>query len=286
MSWEPKASQNARAIRLFVDSIGEIGDALRLPSDPVVGHMGSAARRVSIQLRKLLFDGSPLFHAVLVRPRLHPLVDRGTLAGDVYENAFQVSIAPASSKGVRLGAVSTHTWKVAVHPLHGLQFDQSEKTWMLRPMFNTGAAPVTMDRWLRQRLFSVDGREYSLSDTLKYLANKEAAHVDTERTSLSKDMERIHFGNTCYYHIVTLLTGAYILDQFHLSTGSGEATWRSFLDRRGVPINDSGTFKGADLAGAQIDPLGLPYVFEGSGIPLPSEDWTPVHLEDSAVVRP
>ena len=78
-------------------------------------------------------------------------------------------------------AVATHTWKITVHPLHGLRFDRHRKKWEFYQMFDTNAVPIRLNQWLRQRLFCVDGRQYSLWDTLKFLVNKEAAHVDTKK---------------------------------------------------------------------------------------------------------
>ena len=285
-NWHPKASLNARAIRLFIESVNDIGDALRFPSNATLVHMESAARRVSIELRKLLFDGGPLFHAVLHRPRLHPLFDKSTLMGEVYENERQISIAPGTSQAPDLESVSTHRWKIAVHPLHGLGFDRTRNIWSLHSMFDSSAASVRLDQWLRQRLFCVESREYSLAATLKYLANKEAAHVDTENTILSQDMESVHFGNTCYYHFVAILTSAYLLAQFKHSVQANKTEWQYLLDRRGYTITDRGTFLDAELSGLEIEPIGLPHAFHETGISIPHPGWTPVHIEESTVVWP
>ena len=246
MNWHPKASLNARAIRLFIESVNDIGDALRFPSDASLVHVESAARRVSIELRKLLFDGGPLFHAVLHGPRLHPLFDKSTITGHVYENERQMSFASGTSQGPDLESVSTRRWKITVHPLHGLRFDRTQNIWSLHSMFDASAVPVRLDRWLRQRLFCVDGAEYSLSAMLSYLANKEAAHVDTEHTILSQDMERVHFGNTCYYHFAAILTGAYLLAQLKNSVQANKTEWQYLLDRRGYTVTEPGTLLGAE----------------------------------------
>ena len=194
MTWHPKSTQNARALRFFMESMDIINEALCFQSNPVVGHMGRVARRVSIELRKLLFDSRPLLHTVLQRPRLHPLNDGGSLTGDTYENERMLSIAPGTSDGLFLGVAATHRWHIEVHPLHGLRFDSTGKKWIIYPIFDTSAAPIPLGRWLRQRLFCVDSREYSLFDALRFLANKEAVHVDIDNDILLEDMERVHFG--------------------------------------------------------------------------------------------
>ena len=284
MNWHPKESLNARAIRLFIESVNDIGDALRFPSDASLVQMESAARRVSVELRKLLFDGGPLFHAVLHGPRLHPLFDMSILTGHIYENERQMSFAPGTSQGPDLESVSTHRWQITVYPLHGLSFDRNQNIWSIHSMFDSSAVPVRLDRWLRQRLFSVNGREYSLSAALKYLANKEAAHVDVEHTILSQDMERVHFGTTCYYHFVAILTGAYIHAQFKNSVQADKAGWQHLLDRRGYTVTEPGTFLDAEIVGQEIESMGLPYALHETGIPIPHPGWTPVHIEESTLV--
>ena len=288
MTWQPKASQNARAIRLFIESMDNINEALCFPPNPVVGHTGKVARRVSIELRKLLFDGRPLLHTVLQGLRLHPLKGRETLTGDIYKNGRQLAIGPATSEGALLGPVATRRWNITVHPLHGLKFDSTEKKWIFHPMFDTNAAPITRDRWLHQRLFCVDGRGYTLLNTLSFLANKEAAHIDTDNTILLKDMERVHFDNTTYYHIVALLTAAYLSDQYQSSKQANEIEWQPFLDNRSYPVTEPGTFIGGEFQGTEIDPMGLPKVFHETGIPIPIPGavWTPVQVEESTVVHP
>ena len=288
MTWQPKASQSARAFRLFLESMDVIEESLCFPPNPNVEHMGRVARRVSVELRKLLFDRKPLLQAVLNQPRLHPLKDRKSLTGDTYQNERTVSIALGTSVGPSLGDVASHKWHIKVHPLHGLRFDNPEKKWEFNPMFDDGAAPITVDRWLRQRLFCVDNREYSLFDTLKFIANKEAAHVDTDNDILSEDMERVHFGHTTYYHIVAILTAAYLSDQHGAGQQANRSEWERFFSYRPYRAPRPDALRGGTLLGAEIDPMGLPNVFRESGIPIPvpGESWNPVQMEESAVVYP
>ena len=141
MTWQPKASQNGRAFRLFLESMDVINDALCFPSNPNVEHMGRVARRVSVELRKLLLDGRPLIHAVLHKPRLHPLHEARSLKGDIYENERVLSFALGTSSGQLMGPAATHTWHIKVQPLHGLRFDDLGKKWEFYPMFDDGCDP-------------------------------------------------------------------------------------------------------------------------------------------------
>ena len=288
MTWQPKATQNARSFRLFMESMDVINEALCFPPEPQVGHIGRVARTVSIELRKLLFDSSPLLHMVLQGPRLHPLKARDTLTGDVYENSFQLSIAPATREKVLLGPPATREWNITVHPLHGLKFQKAEKGWILRPMFDTDAMPMALGQWLRQRLFCVENRAYSLLDALKFLANREAAHVDIENTILFKDMERVHFSNTTYYHMVAILAGAYLLGEYRASQQVNGSEWQQFSGYKSYEVSEPASFLGAEFGDAEIDPTGLPYTFHETGIhiPNPGETWKPVQVKESVVVCP
>ena len=287
MTWKPKATQNARSFRLFMESMNVMNEALYFPPQPQVGHIGRVARTVSIELRKLLFDGSPLIHRVIQRPRLHPLKARGTLTGDVYENSFQLSIAPATSEKVLLGPPATREWSIAVHPLHGLKFQKAKKKWILRPMFDPDAEPVALGKWLRQRLFCVENREYSLLDTMRFLATKEAVHVDIENTTIFRDMERVHFSNTTYYHMVAVLAAAYLLGEYRASQQMNNRAWHKFSGYKSYQASQPASFFGAEFDGADIDPLGLPDMFHETGIhiPNPGETWEAVQVKESAVVR-
>ena len=288
MAWRPKATQNARSFRLFMELMDVINEALCFPPEPQVGHIGRVARTVSIELRKLLFDGSPLLHRVLQGPRLHPLKARDTLTGDIYENSRQLSIASANSEKVLLGPPATREWSITVHPLHGLQFHKAGRRWILRPMFDTDAEPMALGQWLRQRLFCVENREYSLLDTLRFLANREAAHVDTKDDIIFKDMERVHFSNTTYYHMVAILAAAYLLSEYRTSQQVHNREWQSFSGYKSDEASEPASFLGGEFRDAEIDPMGLPHVFRETGIPIPNPDeiWKPVQVKESVVVCP
>ena len=67
---------------------------------------------------------------------------------------------------------------------------------IVEPLFDAQTPLMTLGTWLNQALFQVDERVYSLGDTLKFFANKEAVHVDIDKDEQARDMERVHFGHT------------------------------------------------------------------------------------------
>lgn len=286
--WRPKSQQNAKALRSFSDAMNDIRDVLEYRPDAALSmdHIRHTSRKASVELRKLLLDGAPLVHRILEGPRFHPLRDKASLVGDIYENSFALRVAPAAEDGPPLAPFAEHTRSITVHPLHGLRFDSPEKRWVFESLFDTLAQPLTA--WLNQRLFQVDQRVYSLHDTLKYVANKEAAHVDLDKDDESRDMERLHFGHTTYAQLVTVLVASYVLKQYRASRTENAELWGQFHRMSGdaVPeykIIDEGEFPEADTSS-----LGFPGEFHDTGIPLPKPGrvWNPVQIQDHATVRP
>ena len=128
-----------------------------------------------------------------------------------------MQLAPGNKEGSLLGHVARRMWSITIHTLHGLKFDNKEKKWIIVPLFDTQAQPIALETWLRQRLFCVDRRNYTIQDTLKFISNKEAAHTDIKKDVQAKDMEKIHFGHTTYPHLVTILIASYMLEQYRTS---------------------------------------------------------------------
>ena len=286
-AWQPKAQQNARALRLFRDGMADIHQSLRLLRGGHVGSIGTIGRRVSVELRKLLFDATPLVHRVLHRPRFDALLDKAALTGDVYENETGVQVAPGPFKPPPETWVASHTWRIVVHPLHGLRFDRAGAKWVFDGLFDRGAAPMAPGPWLRQRLFGVEEREYTLLDTLKFVANREAVHADVEKDEAARDMERVHFGHTTYPHLVSVMVASYALERFRESYRERPEAWERFVGFARSDVADYEVVGGGAFQGAEIDPMGFGGEFHETGIPMPEpgRKWEPVRIEEAATVR-
>ena len=59
-AWNPKPQQNAKALRLFCEGMDDMHGALAMLSQGSVGEIRTVGRKVSVELRKLLFDDTPL----------------------------------------------------------------------------------------------------------------------------------------------------------------------------------------------------------------------------------
>ena len=249
--------------------------------------MHTVGRKASVELRKLLFDDRPLVHHVLHRPRFHPLSNTGSLAGDIYENAFSIQLAPATADGSLLGPVARHSWRVVVHPLHGLKFNKTEKKWVFAAPFDTRAQRMALGPWLKQRLFRVNEREYSLLDTLKFVAVKEGAHVDLRKNVAAGDMERVHFpGYMTYPHIVTTMVASYLLEQYRASYRTDKGKWDTFRHFSDRGVADYKVVRGGEFV-ADVVPLGLEGEFHETGIqiPEPGRLWKPEQIAETTIVR-
>lgn len=288
--WRPKPQQNAKALRSFKDAMSDIRDILEFRPDAAlsVDFIRTASRKVSVGLRKLILDAAPLLHRVLERPRFLPLRGRASLTGDIYENFRTLRVAPWTEDGRQRAHFAEHTWGITVHPLHGLQFESSAKRWGSGPLFDVNLQPLPLDTWLNQRLFQVDQREYSLRHTLKYVADKEAVHVDLRRDELSRDMESVHFGHTTYAQLIAVLVASHLLERYRTSRTESTELWGQFHGIDGEAAPDFEIVGGWEFDAADIDPLGFPREFHETGIqiPTPGKVWRPVRLKDHATVRP
>lgn len=288
--WRPKSQQNAKALRSFRDAMEDLRDVLefRPGTSWSTDYIRYAGRRLSVELRKLLLDGAPLVHRVLQKPRFQPLRDRGSLTGDIYENSSTIRPAPGAEDGSRLEHLAEHTWGITVHPLHGLRFDSPTGLWLCESLFDAQAEPLTLGPWVNQRLFQVDQRLYTLGDAIKFIANKEAVHVDLGRDEHTRDMERVHFGHTTYPHLVTLLVASYVLERYRASRTENAEQWRQFLDMRREAVSEYKIISGGEFEAADIDPLGFPEELHETGIqiPQPGRVWNPVQIREHATVCP
>ena len=288
--WRPKPQQNAKALRSFNDAMDDIRTVLefRLGHALSVEYIRNAGRKVTVELRKLLLDGAPLVHRVLERPRFHPLRDRNDLTGDIYENSSTIRVAPGTEEGPQSKIFAEHKWSVAIHPLHGLRFSSPAKRWVFGPLFDPKAQPLALGAWLNQRLFQVDQRVYSLGDTLKYVANKEAVHVDLLKNEQSRDMEHVHFGHTTYPQLIAVLAASYLLERYRTSRTENTELWGQFVGMSGKAAPEYKIICGGEFQASEIYSPGFPDEFHDTGIqvPTPGRVWKPVKIWEHAIVRP
>ena len=209
------------------------------------------------------------------------------MTGDVYENSFTIRVAPGTGNGPHLEHLAEHTWSIEVHPLHGLRFDLQTGLWTCELLFEAQAKPLALGPWVNQRLFQVDQRVYTLGDAIKFVANKEAVHVDLGRDEQTKDMERVHFGHTTYPHLVALLVASYLLERYRASRTENGEQWGQFPSMRGEVVPEYKIISGGEFQ-ADIGLPGFGGEFHETGIQLPEPGrvWNPVEIREHATVYP
>ena len=184
--------------------------------------------------------------------------------------------------------VAAHTWSITVHPLHGLRLDSQSKKWIAELLFDEEAQPLTLGTWLNQRLFQVDQRVYSLGDTLKFVANKEAVHVDINRDEQSKDMDRVHFVHTTYPQLVAMLVASCMLERYRASRRENAELWGQFSSMSEEAVLEYEIIRGGEFPAVDIDLPGFPGEFHDTGIQLPESGrvQNPVQIREHTTVCP
>ena len=199
-----------------------------------------------------------------------------------------LGIRPGNKDGTKMGPAASRSWEIEVHPLHGLRYDESTREWALvQPLFNETARGLSLGSWRNQSLFRVNERRYRLLDALRFVANAEGTHVDTEKDITMQDMERVHFGHLIYPHIVAILVASYVCTQYAASRRTNNKEWQAFgrsLDGRPTDHHAVG---GGSLVKADIEPMGLPGEFHDTGIkmPEPGKVWRAVQVAEKFIVR-
>lgn len=121
---------------------------------------------------------------------------------------------------------------------------------------------------------------------MKFIANREAVHVDITNDISLEDMERVHFGYTTYYHIIAIQTASYLSSEYLAGQRANKVAWERFAGYR-ARDDKPPIMRGADMTGLEIEPLGVPYSARETGIsvPIPGKPWKPVRVEESSIVR-
>ena len=122
----------------------------------------------------------------------------------------------------------------------------------------------------------MNGREYSLMTTLKFVSNKEGAHVDIEKDTEVKDMERVHFGHVTYPHLVAMLVASYLLHQYRTAFREDQDRWSWFIGTDGHSPEEYKVIRNADFGG-EIYPVGFEGELHETRIPIPTPGPVPGH---------
>ena len=145
---------------------------------------------------------------------------------------------------------------------------------------------LRLGQWLRQRLFSVNERAYTLLDTLKHVANREAVHADVNRDVEARDMTRVHFGYTTYPHLIAIMVASYLLEQYGDSRRTRSEIWPTIRGVKESNFEGFGVIFGGELSGG-INPMGFAGEYHETGISRPSSEtgWKKGVSKDAVAIR-
>ena len=134
---------------------------------------------ISVQLHKILSDGSPLIRAVK-NPQLPKLSPTGSLVGDVYENIFRLSPSPRpKGQGQKHGTGLDIYVVTQIHPLWGFRYHSQSKTYFIPSPWDEQYIPV--NKWLKQSLVTVNYNVYTIKDVIQHLRHWRGAHYDAKK---------------------------------------------------------------------------------------------------------
>lgn len=189
-----------------------------------------ACQTISVQIRKLLLDKSPLVPRCYGKKflKFHPIIDVplasepfhessiGCLGGGYLE--FQLVNQDGNTKPgsipERVAFAPSSTF-VQVYPLPGVSHDANKNRVIVSNPFDLNALPsMNIDQWLSQKMVSICGHDMTLRDILKTTANEEGAHArnfGTDRESTIYISRQFMFGGFSYFHWMVLLTANYLI---------------------------------------------------------------------------
>ena len=192
----------------------------------------SAARRISVPLRKLFLDGNGhLFKNCFAEPNLHPL--KPPSPNDRPVTFVQKFNRPTMELGFADGKRTTvqipeYEQRTTVHPLYGVRHE-SGQTFIFDMPFNTDARPQKFKAWMNTKVLQIDDLTFTARDLLREIANNEGAHFgeskklampdassltfDNVKNQRYKAVNTVKFGGLSYAQNFVICTGLYIADR-------------------------------------------------------------------------
>lgn len=181
---------------------------------------------VSVNLRKLLFDNRsiPLIKTCIEKPRMHPLRNSATLTGATEVRTYKSNpdivmdiCDPERKQFVCRAYESPGNYHVIIRPMHGMELNKESGKFECRIPFDENATPITIGKWLNQRLLRIeiefysDGKQsFSIETVLRELTNTLGAHASERYGKALSLSQQVKFGELTYMHIFALTTAMYL----------------------------------------------------------------------------
>ena len=231
--WKFRENVNREHVFDFLLCIVDIIDAVNDLKDADKDNAGlkaiSAARRISVPLRKLLLDGSGrLLKSCLADPNIHPLKRPSLNERPI--TFVQKFKRPPMVLGFEDGRQTTieipeYEQRTTIHPLYGMRHDGAQ-AFVIEMPFDREAPPIKFKAWINTKVLQIDGMLFSAKDLLREVVNHEGAHISDGKklgmpaaSSLTMDnlenkryraVNAVKFGALSYAQNFALCTGLYI----------------------------------------------------------------------------
>ena len=231
--WQFREGANSEKVLNFllcvediVDAVNEIRDA----DEDIAGiKLTSSARRISIQLRKLLLDGNgQLFKTCLASPNFHPLKRPSlrdkpiTIAQEFNRSTLAIGFVDGKKDTLE---IPEYVQRTIIHPLYGVRHDGNQ-FFVLEMPFDRDAHPIKFKAWMNTKVLQVDEMKFTAKDLLREVVNKEGAHIEDGKkfalpdgSSLTMDnvknekykaVSAVKFAGLSYAQYFVFCTGLYI----------------------------------------------------------------------------
>ena len=210
----------------IIDAVNELKDA---DKDDAGLKAISAARHISIPLRKLLLDGNGrLLKSCFAVPNFHPLKRPSPNERPI--TIVQKFKRPTMILGFEDGRETTievpeYEQRTTIHPLYGMRHD-SAQAFVIEMPFDRDAHPIKFKAWMNTKVLQVDDMMFTAKDLLREVVNHEGAHIKDgkkfgmpDASSLAMDnmesqryraVNAVRFGALSYAQNFTICTGLYI----------------------------------------------------------------------------
>lgn len=270
--WKPNQHSSAEQMRIYGDIIQEIDELLEPIGEQMIDNrkIRNNSRQASVAIRKLLLN-ERLLEKVVEKPRMHKL----TFIQDSIPSVINGEIIFH-----RVDPAPHYTTKVKfrreLHSLPGwtLIQDTPGDYRINSDIFEDDEPKMNIDQWLGQPMISVTTEQgdktFTLGDILKYVANKEGAHIDNKpsRIETAHFLEHIGGQDTFIYpHTVVTFAAIYIRNR----------------QRKGLELHPEEW--GKHIAGGLVPPLERMVVLHGEtrGLSMAGITRTPNSDQESLV---
>ena len=191
----------------------------------------AAARRISVSIRKVLLDSNgAMVRRCILSPNMHPLVLASNSRPVIFPRHYDAQPVTLKSK---YGAaqdvqvtVPAFDHITTIHPLYGIAHVGEDAFRMCCP-FDYGAKPLKFSRWMNAKILEINGRQFSASEVLRELSDKEGAHIEHNpaaifpddsipangKSTLHRECDWVHFNELSYLHIFSIYTGLYVVNR-------------------------------------------------------------------------